>query len=188
MTKSTKDMILGELMKLLEKKQLDAITVTELVERCGLSRQAFYYHFSDIYGVIDWGVEQEMAKVGSLKPEDWKAALEDTFNRLRENRTVLLNIYRAYERSYVEHRFRQWAKPVVALKVEEAAKGCAVTEDQVELVVDLLTQGLVSVVFGWVDRGMPAARPIERIEDFYALMEGSVDFLLGRLAQKNMIL
>lgn len=184
MTKSTKDVILNALLELLEKKQLDMITVTELVERCGISRQAFYYHFPDIYGVIDYGVQQEMTRLKQLEASDWKEILEDTLNRARESRTVLLNVYRAYERSYVEHHFRQWARPIIALKVNEAAKGCAVTEDQVDLVVEMCVQVMVGVVLGWVDRGMPA-RPVRQLDDFYAIMEGGLDFLLGRLAQKN---
>lgn len=184
MTKSTKDEILGTLLKLLEKKQLDTITVTELVEQCGLSRQAFYYHFSDIYSVIDYGVEQEVAKIGQMELSDWKAALEETLMRARENRTVLLNIYRAYERSYVEYNFRQWARPIIALKVNEAAKNHPVTEEQVDLVQEVCVQLLASVVLGWVDRGMPA-RPVRQLDDFYVIMEGGLDFLMARLAQKN---
>ena len=52
MAKSTKNEIVVTLGGLLQSKRLDGITVTELVERCGISRQAFYYHFSDLYGVV----------------------------------------------------------------------------------------------------------------------------------------
>lgn len=43
MPKSTKNQIMNALAELLQTKRLDDITVTELVEQCGLSRQAFYY-------------------------------------------------------------------------------------------------------------------------------------------------
>ena len=51
MPKSTKNQIMNALAELLQTKRLDDITVTELVEQCGLSRQAFYYHFSDLYAL-----------------------------------------------------------------------------------------------------------------------------------------
>ncbi len=41
-------------------KSLDKVTVTELVEACGISRQAFYYHFRDIVDVALWLTESKM--------------------------------------------------------------------------------------------------------------------------------
>ena len=41
------------LIKLLEHKPVDKITVKELVDACGISRQTFYYHFQDIMEVIE---------------------------------------------------------------------------------------------------------------------------------------
>ena len=49
MPKSTKLDILHTLLEMLRDTPLDEITVKDLTERCGISRQAFYYHFSDIY-------------------------------------------------------------------------------------------------------------------------------------------
>ena len=64
MPKSTKNQIMNALAELLQTKRLDDITVTELVEQCGLSRQAFYYHFSDLYGVVDYGIQQLLDGLG----------------------------------------------------------------------------------------------------------------------------
>ena len=71
MPKSTKNQIMNALAALLRTKRLDDITVTELVERCGISRQAFYYHFSDLYGVVDYGIQTMLDELGAAKPEEW---------------------------------------------------------------------------------------------------------------------
>ena len=113
MPKSTKNQIMNALAELLQTKRLDDITVTELVEQCGLSRQAFYYHFSDLYGVVDYGIQQLLDGLGVANPEQWREPLERTLTLLRENRTLVLNVYRAYERSYVERHVRRWAMPLV---------------------------------------------------------------------------
>ena len=63
MPKSTKNQIMNALAALLRTKRLDDITVTELVEKCGISRQAFYYHFSDLYGVVDYGIQMLLEKM-----------------------------------------------------------------------------------------------------------------------------
>ena len=49
-----KQMIAETLTALLQRKSVDKITVKELVDACGISRQAFYYHFQDIMEVIEW--------------------------------------------------------------------------------------------------------------------------------------
>ena len=182
--KSTKTEIMNTLAALLRSKRLDDITVTELVEKCGISRQAFYYHFSDLYGVVDYGVQQLLDELGVDRPEEWRASLERTLTLLRENRTLVLNVYRAYERSYVEHDLRRWAAPLVAARVRLSARGYTVTEDQINFMAELLTQGLASIVLSWVEQGMPS-NVIERLDDFYILLEGCLDYTLERLAQKN---
>lgn len=97
MAKSTKNEIVGALRELLQAKRLDDITVTELVERCGISRQAFYYHFSDLYSVVDYAIQQLLDELGVAGPEDWRSSLEQVLTLLRGNRTLVLNVYRAYE-------------------------------------------------------------------------------------------
>ena len=169
---------------LLQTKRLDDITVTELVERCGISRQAFYYHFSDLYGVVDYAIRQFRDKLVGPRPEDWRTALEQGLTLLRENRTVVLNVYRAYERSYVEHDVRQWAMPLVEARTRQAARRYGVTEDQIGFMTEMLTQALASIVLSWVERGMPSS-VIERMDDFDILVEGCLEYTMERLAQKN---
>ena len=184
MARSTKSEIAATLAELLQTKRLDDITVTELVERCGISRQAFYYHFSDLYGVVDYAVQLILDKMDISAPQEWRAAMERALTMLRENRTLVLNVYRAYERSYVEHVLRRWAQPLVAARARLAARPYNVTEDQIGFMTDLLTQSLASIVLSWVERGMPSSI-IERMDDFDILIEGCLDYTMERLAQKN---
>ncbi len=182
--KSTKSDIVAALGELLRTKRLDDITVTELVERCKISRQAFYYHFSDLYGVVNYAIQQFREELTGSSPEDWRASLEQALTLLRENRTVALNVYRAYERSYVEHNLRQWAAPLVEARVRFAAQKYSVTEDQIGFMTELLTQSLASIVLSWVERGMPSS-VIERMDDFDILIEGCLEYTMERLALKN---
>ena len=184
MAKSTKSEIVATLGGLLQDKRLDDITVTELVERCGISRQAFYYHFSDLYGVVDYAIQQFLVELETPSPDQWRTALEKMLTLLRENRTLVLNVYRAYERSYVEHDLRRWAAPLVEARTRLAAGKYRVTEDQISFMTELLTQSLASIVLSWVERGMPSS-VIDRMDDFDILIEGCLDYTMERLAQKN---
>ena len=57
-----KQMIAEALTKLLEHKRVDKITVKELVDACGISRQTFYYHFQDIMDVIEWLADRALQR------------------------------------------------------------------------------------------------------------------------------
>lgn len=49
-----KSKIADVLNDMLKHKNLDKITVKELVDACNISRQSFYYHFRDIMDVVEW--------------------------------------------------------------------------------------------------------------------------------------
>ncbi|MCR5795511.1 MAG: TetR family transcriptional regulator, partial [Solobacterium sp.] len=54
MTESTKQALAESLKKVLQEKPLDKITIADLTNDCGLNRQTFYYHYHDIYDLIEY--------------------------------------------------------------------------------------------------------------------------------------
>ena len=54
MTNATKLALEESLKHLLLKKPLDKITINDLTTDCGISRMTFYYHFKDIYDLVEW--------------------------------------------------------------------------------------------------------------------------------------
>ena len=54
MREDMKSMIADTFSQMLEKEDIDKITVTKLIGECHISRQTFYYHFRDIMDVLDW--------------------------------------------------------------------------------------------------------------------------------------
>ena len=54
MINQTKQILEESLKKLMLQKPLDKITIRDLTEDCGISRMAFYYHFKDIYDLVEW--------------------------------------------------------------------------------------------------------------------------------------
>ena len=58
----TKTALEASLKKLLLKKPLDKITIRDLTEDCGISRMTFYYHFKDIYDLVEWICYEDAAQ------------------------------------------------------------------------------------------------------------------------------
>ncbi len=49
----TKRAIVETFLDIAAKKPFEKITVRDLVDKCGLNRNTFYYYFQDIYGVLE---------------------------------------------------------------------------------------------------------------------------------------
>lgn len=58
MSLTTKRALAESLKKLLSKKNLDKITVKDIITDCGVNRQTFYYHFHDIYALTEWALRR----------------------------------------------------------------------------------------------------------------------------------
>lgn len=50
----TKEIIARTFTELLDEKPMSKITVKDIVERCGVNRNTFYYHFRDIPDVVEF--------------------------------------------------------------------------------------------------------------------------------------
>ena len=60
MSEITKKALAETLKKLLSKNKLNKITIKEITEDCGINRQTFYYHFKDIYDLLEWIYKNEV--------------------------------------------------------------------------------------------------------------------------------
>ena len=73
MSKRTKEALVSAFIDLIAEKDFDRITVTDLVEKCKISRQTFYYHFDDVQSMLIWAFESEIKKICDLhKPNYWE--------------------------------------------------------------------------------------------------------------------
>ncbi len=89
---TTKKILTESLKELMATKSLEKITVREIVAGCGLNRQTFYYHFSDIYDQVRWMFEQEAMALLSRHEgvRFWQDGLLQFFCYLHDNRAMCL--------------------------------------------------------------------------------------------------
>ena len=79
MSQTTKRALEASLKKLLLQKPLNKITINDITEDCGVNRMTFYYHFKDIYDLVDWILVEDAAKALENKTafEIWSDAFLD---------------------------------------------------------------------------------------------------------------
>lgn len=182
---ATKAAIQASLKKLLKTHNLDEITVKDIVEDCGISRQTFYYHYQDIYAVVEARFQEVAQEItDQMERDERKKTLELILDRMQENKTLLLHVQRAVDRSYLERYLTKWAKPLLNQIVEERAQGIRIAPDRVDFIVDIYVFGLVNILLKWMDRGM-ASGVVDRLDYFYILLDGGLDDALKRFSQRG---
>ena len=60
---NTKKLLAEALKDLMRRKAFSKITVSEIINTCGVNRKTFYYHFEDIYALLKWMFEEEAIEV-----------------------------------------------------------------------------------------------------------------------------
>ena len=74
MSQTTKRALAQSLKKLLQTKPLSKITINDIAEDCGVSRMTFYYHFADIYDLVEWTCQEDasVALAGNKTYSTWQ--------------------------------------------------------------------------------------------------------------------
>lgn len=99
-----KKKIAETLLMLSQKKNIDKITVKDLVDNCNISRQTFYYHFQDIQAVLEWITEQAVdeALQHSVIHENPEEAMKKYIEVVIEHKDVLKNLLNSEKYESVE--------------------------------------------------------------------------------------
>ena len=103
----TKSQLELALRTLLREKPLSQIRVRELTEMCGIRRQSFYYHFTDVYDLFAWSVEREGEALAARQEEclTWQQAFQDLLQHTSENRDYCLAVRDTLGRGGLQRMF-----------------------------------------------------------------------------------
>ncbi len=156
MTNLTKRALADSLKKLLSRRPMDRITVQDVTDDAAVSRKTFYYHFHDIYDLMEWLVVDECSHFGSPAngSVDWIREVADALNYARENRGWVLNVYQSVEREQLERILHKIVGPYVENGFDQAVNGRPVEEEDREFALAIYTHGITGIFLDWVSAGM----------------------------------
>ena len=100
----TQKAILSTFEEMLEEMPFDKITVSALVRRCGVSSNTFYYHFRDIYDLLDAWLRAKEAEILSSLPKDapWDTVLRTALHRMQDNPQLVYHVINSISRERLE--------------------------------------------------------------------------------------
>lgn len=180
-SQTTKRALEASLKKLLLQKPLNKITINDITEDCGVNRMTFYYHFKDIYDLVDWIMVEDAAKAleGRRSFENWTDAFLDILHQVQDNKVLVMNVYRSVSREQVEQYLYKLLDPMLRDFVDRSAQGFTVQDADKQFVVDFYKYALVGMVLEWIRRDMKED-PVRMTERLNVLLHGDLERALRR--------
>ena len=178
----TKRALEESLKRLLLTKPLNKITIADITNDCGISRMTFYYHFQDIYDLVEWACEEDAARAiaGNKTADTWQTGLLDTFLALRKNEPFIASIYHDMSREQVERFLVPVVSDLVKSVVDEHAARRHVREQDRDFIARFFAHALIGTVLDWIARDM-RDDPQQLVQRVATIADGAIETALDRL-------
>lgn len=177
MSKITTKLAIGYAFKeLLLEKPLNKVNVSDITERCGISRQTFYYHFKDIIDLVEWISIYYGEKILNDKTNSktWQDAMSHILDLMKKDKVFVTNIYHHSSKETLRSTLYRIVYPVVYDVIDEICGYVAVSEQDKVFYSNFYMYSIVSVVLEWLKNDMKE-EPINIVNSISKLISGSVD-------------
>lgn len=156
MSQITKRALEQSLKNLLLKKPLTKITINDIAEDCGINRMTFYYHFKDIYDLVEWSCLEDARKALEEKKthDTWQQGLLQIFNAVRENKPFIMNVYHCVDREQVEKYLKPLTDSLLMGVVEEQSSTMTVRKEDKEFIARVYSYIFVGLMLDWIKDDM----------------------------------
>lgn len=187
MSKLTEKAIRKSFVRLLQTMPFDKITVKDIVQDCGINRNTFYYHYSDIYDLLRNVFETQAEEVLEEAVDDrgWQENFLNAMDFALENKKAIYHIYNSsMDRGQLEQYLRHVAGKIMSDYVRAQAKGYKVSESDLQVIITFYQNAIVGMVMQWLDDGMKKdfKKLIRRVGD---LQTGNIANMLERAEKKT---
>ena len=186
MANRTKYALESSLKKLLLQKPLDKITINDLTEDCGISRMAFYYHFKDIYDLVEWACMEDASRAlqGKKTYDTWQEGLAQIFEAVLENKPFIMNVYHSVSREQIENYLFSLTLDLIMGVVREKSEGADISEEDKIFIANFYKYSFVGVMLDWIKLGMKADYQ-DIVEKMCLTLKGNVTNPIRNFSQKQ---
>lgn len=153
---TTKIAIAFALKELVKTKALNKITISDITDKCGINRQTFYYHFTDLMDLIEWIIEREAdeALKNNTSYDTWQEGFESLLEMLKQDKVFVLNVYHHVSNEYTERYLYKVTYDLLYQVVEEKSRGMVVKDEDKRFIANFYKYGFAGLVSEWIQKDM----------------------------------
>lgn len=175
----TKKALSQALKSLMASLSFEKITINDITKEAGLSRNTFYYHFSDINELLEWTFDNEIVR-GLESYEDldtWKNGLLSVLNYTEENRKFCLNTFHSINRDRLEIFLYDITYHMLISIMDQSYNEKALEQTLKIDIADFYGRAIVAQVTHWLTTRLeePKDELITRIED---VTKGTIELII----------
>ncbi len=139
---------------------LKTISVTQLVDACGMSRGTFYNHFLDIYDLINWTFETDviepLQRYINTHDETWSGITQQCLEKMYADRSFYTQAVRRRGqnslRDYMRKRNLDSWKMLIAKYMGDSL---TFDPDALDFIERYTSQAVGNMIIKWAEDGMP---------------------------------
>ncbi len=160
----TKRLIAKTYLDMARASAIDRITVKELVQACGISRQTFYYHFQDLLEVNEWLMQQavQQALSESLKAQTPEQALRCFVRMAVDGRELVQKLLHSQRREQAERMFLDGLQTYFREMLHRFAPELSVRYSDAEVALRFISYGTAGLILDLGEERQPDAEQLCR--------------------------
>ena len=163
--KKTKETIIDAFWQLLEEKPFNKITVQNIVERCHLNRNTFYYHFQDKYELLVWIYFNELfaPNMEDISLENWDEKLGAILTQMQEEKKFYINTIKHAE-DYIIQYMLEVAEQTFEEAIDKLDEKSHLKNEERGIFARFFAYGICGIIVEWAKGGMKMAP--EKLADY----------------------
>ena len=186
MSDLTKQALIASFKKLLETEPFDKITISDITNDCGLSRQTFYYHFRDIFDMIRWIYNSEsLNEIGGRGGYGtWQDKIRELFDYTLNNKSLILGTFNSKFRNDLVGYYMDVSIRKISDIVEMKSDGDIAEKDK-KFIASVYAYAFVGIMVDWISDGMKESSE-EMVDRVYKIIMSNFDRTLAAFRQPRL--
>ena len=186
MSDLTKQALIASFKKLLETEPFDKITISDITNDCGLSRQTFYYHFRDIFDMIRWIYNSESRnEIGDRGGYGtWQDKIRELFDYTLNNKSLILGTFNSKCRNDLVGYYMDVSIRKISDIVEMKSDGDIAEKDK-KFIASVYAYAFVGIMVDWISDGMKESSE-EMVDRVYKIVMSNFDRTLAAFRQPRL--
>lgn len=183
----TKKILADSLKKIMANKALEKISIREITEECGLNRQTFYYHFKNIYDLLEWMFKKEAIALFENREGVllWQEGLLELFKYIEENKEMCLCTLKSLGHKYLFQFFYDDVHRIFKNTINTFADELDISENNKELMTQVYVISFGSIIESWLN-GKIAQTPEELISFIDLMLQDQMRGAAFRVGTSNL--
>ena len=178
----TKRALAQAIKELMNEKPLVKISIADIVDRCQMNRQSFYYHFRDKYDLVNWIFYTELiTELQNSSNKDEYEELKNICRYLYDNRALYINALKFTG----QNSFYEYFGEVIYQLLKAAFTESFGNSDQSDFNAMFYADALRACIFRWLTSGakMPPDEFVGKIRSALAISPENQRALLKEAAR-----